>query len=162
MAVPSRHAGLSEELAELIASGVDMYVATRNAELLPESMLALAGKIHGDGCAMTVFLPEVTSAATLANLRENGQIAITISRPRDHKTVQVKGKATRIRPSDESEKDLQAVLRASLVEGFAHIGIPRSTSRRLVWWPSVAVDVQVNDVFQQTPGPHAGEPLSRV
>jgi hypothetical protein len=163
MPVPSRHAPpLSEELSELIASGVDVYVATRDAALEPLSMLAMGVKVHADGNAVTVYLPEALSAGTLANLRDNGQCAITISRPQDHNTVQVKGTATHIRPGKPAEKDLLAVLRAGLIEQFAIVGIPRAHSRRLVWWPCFAVDVAVSGVYGQTPGPHAGEPMPRA
>lgn len=161
MPVPSRNAApLSEELAELVASGVDVYVATRNATLLPESMLAIGVKMHGDGCRMTVYLPEALSAPTVANLRDNGQIAITMIRPQDHRAVQIKGRSLDIRPSQASERDLQAVCRAALIEQLAIVGIPRTATRRLVWWPSLAVDIQVSDVFVQTPGPQAGQPLA--
>lgn len=162
MPVPPRHAApLSEELSELIASGVDIYVATRDAALEPLSMLAMGARVHGGGCAVTVYLPEALSAGTVANLNGNQQIAITISRPQDHKTVQLKGIATGIRPGEPAEKELIAVLRAGLIEQFAIVGIPRHHSRRLVWWPSLAVDVAVNGVFVQTPGPLAGEPMAR-
>lgn len=161
MPVPSRHAPLlSEELAELIASGVDIYVGTRDAERAPESMLAMGAKVHEGGCTLTVYLPEALSKATVANLKSNGQIAICLSRPRDHRSVQVKGSVVRIRASEPADRELQAVHRAALVEQFAGVGIPRSATRRLVWWPSLAVEVAVNAVYDQTPGPRAGEPLS--
>lgn len=166
MPVPSRHAParaaspLSEELGELIASGVDIYVATRDATLEPESMLAIGAKIHDGRCAISVYLPEVVSAPTLRNLADNGQIALTISRPRDHRTVQLKGTATGTRRAEAVDKELILVARAALVEQFACVGIPRSATRRLVWWPSIAVDVEVSDVFEQTPGPQAGFPLA--
>jgi pyridoxamine 5'-phosphate oxidase-like protein len=163
MPVPSRHAPpLGEEIAELIASGVDIYVATRDATLTPESMLAMGAKVHADGYGMTVYLPEALSAATVANLRDNGQIAICLSRPRDHESVQVKGTLIGIRPSEATDRELQAVHRGALIEQFACVGIPRSATRRLVWWPSLAVHVQVDAVFQQTPGPRAGQLLTRA
>lgn len=161
MPVPARHAPLlSDDLAELIASGVDIHVGTRDADHEPASMLAMGAKVHADGCAVTVYLPEATCAATLANLKSNGHIAICLTRPRDHQSVQLKGSVTRIRASESADKEFQAVHRAALVEQFAGVGIPRSATRRLVWWPSVAVEVAVNAVFLQTPGPRAGEPFS--
>lgn len=151
---------LSEELAELIASGVDVYVATRNAALEPDSMLAIGVRVHADGCALTVYLPEALSASTLANLRDNGEIAVTMVRPRDHRAVQIKGRSIDIRPSGEDDRERQLVCRAALVEQLAAVGVPRTAARRLTWWPSVAVCVKVSDVFAQTPGPGAGEPLA--
>lgn len=153
---------LHEELSELIASGVDIYVATRDAELVPESMLAMGVRADADRCGITVYLPEARAASTLANLKDNGRIAITLTRPSDHKSVQLKGRVRQIRESGPSDRELQAVHRAALVEQFAMVGVPRGATRRLVWWPSVAVEVELENVFTQTPGPHAGEPIERA
>src|SRR4029078_10458649 len=130
-------------------------VATCDAELEPESMLAMGVRAHVDRTSLTVYLPTALSGATLANLRANGQIAVTLIRPSDHKAVQVKGIARNIRDSNEMDRELQAIFRAALVEQFEAVGIPRSTTRRLVWWPSVAVDVAIRETFVQTPGPRA-------
>jgi hypothetical protein len=164
MRVPPRdNRPITEEVTELIASGVDMYFATRDAALVPESMVAMGIKVHEAGCSVTAYLPEALSGATLANLRDNGQVAITLSRPRDHLTVQIKGTFVSVRRSTEAEKELQAVFRAALVEQFASVcGIPRSLTRSIVWWPSLAVEVTVHAVYDQTPGPNAGEPLARA
>jgi hypothetical protein len=158
--VPSGPAVLHEEITELIASGVDIYVATRDAVLVPESMLAMGVKPHADRRGVTVYLPEVIAPATLRNLEDNGRIAITLTRPIDHKSVQLKGRAIRTRRSEPSDRELQAVHRAALTEQFAAVGVPRSATRRLVWWPSIAVEVELEQVFTQTPGPRAGEPIA--
>jgi len=156
MAVP-----LSEEVIEFLASGVDACVATRDRELEPEAVLAMGIRAHAGGRHLTVYLPTLTSQATRRNLEDNGDIAITLERAIDARAVQIKGKATSIRDSDEADRALQSVFRSAMIEQFALVGIPRATTRRLVWWPSLAVDVEVREVFQQTPGPKAGEPLPR-
>lgn len=150
---------IAEDLVELIASGVDVYVATRDAQLEPESMLAMGIRAHQDRCSLTVYLPQSLADVTCRNIRDNGEIAVTLIRPSDFKSVQLKGSARDIRAATETERELQAVFRAALVEQLETVGVPRCASRRLVWWPSWAVDVSVREVFGQTPGPAAGEPL---
>ncbi len=152
---------ISEELLEHLASGVDIVVATRDAALSSESMLAMGAKAHPDRRTITVYLPTAQADATLRNLEENGQIAITAIRPSTHKAVQLKGRFKAQRNSGPSDRELQLLQRAALVEDMAVVGVPRSATRRLVWWPSVAVDVEVDSVFAQTPGPNAGQPLAR-
>ncbi len=39
--------------------------------------------------------------------------------------------------------------------------MPRAIARRMIWWPSVAIEIEVADVFVQTPGPGAGARLAR-
>ena len=156
---PSAPPPIPEELVELIASGVDVYIATRDSALEPESMFAMGIRTHADRRSLTVYLPQALADATLANLANNHEIAVTLIRPSDFKSVQLKGQATNIRPSTETDREFQAIFRAALVEQFEAVGIPRCVTRRLVWWPSLAVDVNVRDVFGQTPGPASGDRL---
>ena len=151
---------LSDEIVELISSGVDVYVATRDRHMKPESMFVMGLEAHAERTEVTVYLPESLAAATLANLADNGAIAVTLSRASDLRTLQLKGKCKKIRPSNEADREKQLVFRAALAEQLAFVGVPRSTTRRLVWWPSIAVEVEVSDVFVQTPGPRAGERLT--
>lgn len=153
---------LTDEILDLMGSGVDVYVGTRDAALRPESMLAMGLRADADRRHVVVYLPEALAAATLANLNDNGAVAVTLSRAGDLKTVQLKGTTTAIRPSDEADREFQLEYRAALAEQLAFVGVPRSATRRLVWWPSLAVTVQISDVFDQTPGPKAGERLSSV
>jgi len=153
---------LFEELSEHMASGVVIYVATRDAALAPEATIAMGAKAECDRGVVTVYVPSVLAAATQKNLEDNGEIAVTLTRPSDHKSIQLKGRAVAQRPALDSEREFQAVHRAALTEQFAGVGIPREISRRIVWWPSLAVEIDVREVYAQTPGPRAGERISGV
>src|SRR6187399_148187 len=148
---------LSDEIVELMGSGVDVYVATCDAQMMPESMFAMGLEPHANRAGVTVYLPANLAQATLKNLEENAAIAVTLSRASDLRTLQLKGKCQQVRPSTDADREKQLVFRAALTEQLAFVGVPRSATRRLVWWPSIAVEVAVSDVFVQTPGPRAGE-----
>ena len=152
---------ISEELVEYFASGVDVYVATRNDELLPESTLAMGLRVHPDRKTVTVYIPNVTAARTLANLegKVDAPIALTFCHPPTERALQLKGRCTGVRPSTANDRELQQVFRSALIASFAAVGVPRAQTRGLPWWPSTAVDVEVSELFRQTPGPDAGEPL---
>jgi Pyridoxamine 5'-phosphate oxidase len=149
------------ELVELVASGVDVYVATRDAELEPESMMAMGVRVHRELGTITVYLPTALADETLRNLEDNGQIAVTMIRPSDFKAVQLKGVCRSVRPSTETDREFQSIFRAALVGQLEIVGVPRCISRRFLWWPSVAVELTVQEAYGQTPGPAAGEPLAR-
>jgi hypothetical protein len=153
---------LTEELVEHMATGVEVYVGTRDARLAPESMLAMGVKAHPDRRTVTVYLPLALARATLENLADNGQVAITLIRASTYKGIQLKGRCVGRRDSNAADRDLQAVHRAAMVEELAVVGVPRSATRRVHWWPSVAIDVEVDAVFVQTPGPKAGEPFQKL
>jgi hypothetical protein len=151
---------ISDDLLELFASGVDLYVATRSRDLVPESMLGMGVRVHPDRQRVTVYLPTVAAAATLANLEDNGQIAATLCHPPDHRTIQLKGRCTGVRASAATDREHQEVFRSAMVEALACVGVPRALIRGLPWWPSTAVEFEVESIYAQTPGPDAGEPLA--
>jgi Pyridoxamine 5'-phosphate oxidase len=151
---------LSDDLLELFASGVTLYVATCSAERMPESVPGMGIRVHPDRRSVTVYVPTARAAATLSNLRASNQVAATLCHPPDHRTVQLKGRCTGFRDGTDADREAQEVFRAALVATFAEIGIPRALTRTLPWWPSTAIDFEVRDVYVQTPGPNAGELLS--
>lgn len=150
---------ITDDLLELFASGVDMYIATRSADRMPESVLAMGVRVHRDRRAVTVYVPKELAALTLANLQDNGRAAVTLSHAPTHRTVQLKGRCVGVRDSTENDREIQEIYRASLAATLAVVGVPAALTRGVPWWPSVAVEVEVGDVYTQTPGPNAGERL---
>jgi len=149
---------------EYVARGLEglaaIHVATRDASLVPDEVMAAAAVLSRNGERLTVYLPDATSATSLANLRENGAIAVGLSEPRTHRTVQLKGTAEEIRPAREDERE--AVLRhaASFDAQVEAIGLPPTVLRRRAKWPCHAVTFEVAGAWEQTPGPGAGAPLA--
>jgi hypothetical protein len=88
-------------------------------------------------------------------------VALSLTRPSDDKSMQIKGKSRGVREATEAERSTQELLRGAMVEQLAVVGLPRAFTRRMPFWPSVAIDIDVTDVFVQTPGPSAGMPLTR-
>jgi len=148
---------LPEEHVTFVESGVSVLVGTRDAHLKPFGMRGVGAKVHADRKTLTIFLPTPTSVRALENLRDNGRIAITFTRPIDHRSMQLKGKAIAFREANEDERPLLE----SWVEGWARhlevVGLPRALGSRLTFWPAMAVDVAIEASFHQTPGPSAGK-----
>jgi hypothetical protein len=40
------------------------------------------------------------------------------------------------------------------------IGLPRRVTHRIAHWPAFAIEMTVEQIFDQTPGPKAGVPLA--
>src|SRR5688572_25547237 len=104
-------ARVPEEIVELMSSGVDVYVATRDRELEPEAMLAMGIKANAERTIVTVYLPAALAATTCKNLEDNADIAVTLERASDLRAVQIKGRSLGVRPSSEGERELQSVFR---------------------------------------------------
>jgi hypothetical protein len=147
---------LSEELAEFVEGGLSMLVGTRDAALRPKVERAVGAFVGADRETVTVYLNKVLAAIAIANLDDNGNIALTVSRPYDHRSLQLKGKMLSMRESTEEDRAKQERWLTGFVEHLYIVGLPRSVVRTIKVFPSVAVTMRVEDMFEQTPGPGAG------
>lgn len=152
---------VSPELAAFLGSGLSVVVGTRDADLRPECAFAAGLEAHAGGARVTLYLAAEPAARTIANLRENGAVAITASRPVDYRTFQLKGRAVRVEEVPEDCRDAPIACREALAGQLEAVGWERSLTRRLSVWPCVAVEVELAAVFEQTPGPRAGAHLGR-
>lgn len=159
MRYPPPAVGVAGQLPPLLEGLVAVHVATRDAALVPDEVMAAAALLEPDGRSLTVYLPDATSATALANLRENGQIAVVLSQPITHRTVQLKGRVETIRPAGEDEREAVERFAAAFDAEVAAIGLPPAALRRRNRWPCTAATFAVREGFEQTPGPRAGEPL---
>ena len=136
-----------------------IHVATRDAALLPDEVTAAAALLDADGRRLTVYLPVATSGTSLENLRDNGAIAVVLSQPLTHRTVQLKGRAETIRPARDDEREAVERHAAGFDAEVEAIGLPPAVVRRRAKWPCHAVTFVVAEAYEQTPGPRAGEPM---
>jgi hypothetical protein len=147
---------LSEELAEFVEGGLSMLVGTRDAALRPKVERAVGAFVSADRQAITVYLNQALAAQSVANLHENGCVALTLSRPYDHRSLQIKGRMLSLREGTEEDRAMQERWLAGFVEHLYIVGLPRSVVRTLKVFPSIAVTMRIDDLFVQTPGPGAG------
>lgn len=148
---------VSQDLAELFEGGVSILIGTRDSALRPECTRGVGAVVHPDRSRLTIYLPVETSAIAIANLRDNGLVAVGFSSMLDHRTHQVKGKVEEIREATEADREIVARYHVAFSEVLYMTGIPRALSRTMNVWPCHAITFEATDIFVQTPGPNAGE-----
>jgi hypothetical protein len=148
-----------ERLEPLLEGLVAVHVGTRDAGLRAEEVMAAAALLDPDGTRLTVYLPVATSGQSLANLRDNGAVAVVLSQPLTHRTVQLKGRVETIRAAREDEREAVERHAAGFDAEVEAIGLPPTVVRRRSKWPCHAVTFVVAEAYEQTPGPRAGEPM---
>jgi len=155
---------IDDALKAFLESGVSVVVGTRDERLVPEIVRAWGPHVNRDRRSIRLCVPEATSIRTRTNLVTNGRIAVAFSLPSTYETVQLKGR--HLRATEPSADDRHRVDRHR--ESFAavneSIGVPRA--RNEVFWRRelagsplfVTIQFQIDAVFNQTPGPAAGDP----
>jgi hypothetical protein len=145
------------QLFDLLQTGVSIVVGTRDSSLMPESTRAWGIHVAKDRASVTIFLTEAISHKTLQNLQDNGLVAISCTRPTDHVACQLKGRLRTIRQAGKADREHSTSWHRDFVQELVAIGVPPGTCEAWITGPAVAVEVDVTDVFYQTPGPGAGE-----
>jgi hypothetical protein len=145
-----------ETLLAQLAPGRSVLVGTADVSGWPACCRGIAILVDPDGQGVTVYVPVATGAETVANVASTGRIAIICSEPVSHSTLQLKGRTRAVRVAAEHEAPAMNAWFDRFTDVLASIGLPRGISRAMSRWPAFAIEVAVEAVFEQTPGPRAG------
>jgi hypothetical protein len=161
---PVQPIALDPELAAFLQEGVSIHAASRDANHVGNLSRGVGVRLSADRTRLTVFLLASHSGAMLADYRANGQIAVVITLPSTHQTIQLKGSDTAVEPVQESDHLLIARTREGFAKELGKLGWEASMPETLVAGAPadvVAVGFTITAAFVQTPGPTAGTPLAR-
>jgi len=145
-----------EAVLRQLGPGTSILVGTVDPSGWPSCCRGVAVVVAPDREGMTVYVPVATAAQTIANIASNGRVAVVSSEPVSHSTVQLKGRARGVRVAGEEEAEAVQAHFDRFVDVLDSVGLPRGISRTMSRWPAFAVDLAVEAIFEQTPGPRAG------
>jgi hypothetical protein len=160
---PQSAVTLEPEIAEFLAQGLSIHMATRNARLEPHGVRVVAALVDTDDAGdsyVTAFVPAADAAPMLANLNNNGQVALAFARPADDRAFQVKGESVDVRQAAPTERAAVQDQWQRFQAQMQMIGIPPEATVGWGTWPCMAIRLRVVAVFDQTPGPGAGARLA--
>ena len=151
---------IQPQLAEFLQQGVGIYIGTRNASVEPNGARAIAARVEEDGARLIVYLADVAAERVLPDLHANGQAAVTFGRPVDERAVQVKGTFVAARAARDDEKPLLEAQWEGFTRQLEMIGVSREARSAWATWPATAIALKPTAIFEQTPGPSAGQQLA--
>jgi hypothetical protein len=151
---------LSRQLSDFLEEGLSTHIGSRNERLEPSAARVTALRAEADGRHLVAFVPTVAAAQLLADCRANGQVTVVCARPPDERGCQVKGAFVEAWEAREDERSLVASQWERFRDKLEGIGLPRVATDGWVMWPCTAIRFRVQAVFDQTPGPGAGAPLT--
>ena len=136
------------------------FAGTRDANLVPAGHRVPGWHVDQSGRMLTVFMADDASAPRLLEaLRDNGRIALTFEEIGTHETYQVKGRYLSHRPVRREEIELAEATRERFARSLRSLyNDEQMTALMTASIPQagLAVEVGVDEVFIQTPGPGAG------
>ena len=154
--IPGKIIRFLEERASIAFAG------TRDANLVPRGH-RVAGWLVGDGGrTLTVLVPESSTPHLVESLQDNGRIAVTLEQVGTHETYQLKGRYLSHRPVRPSDADVASRTRERFAKGIRSLSPPGVAELLApsIPAPSLAIEIEIHEVFLQTPGPGAGTRLA--
>jgi hypothetical protein len=135
------------------------FAGTRDGHLVPSGHRVSGWQTDAAGRTLTAFVPQPPASRLVESLLDNGAIAVTISEAGTHETYQFKGRYLNHRPVQPAETAIATRVRERFAKGL-HSLFPddrmASLLKASIPAPSLAVEIEVHEVFLQTPGPGAG------
>jgi hypothetical protein len=147
---------MDRALADFLESGVVIIMGTRDADLRPHVTRVCGARVSDDRRDVRVFISRSQGDECLGDLRDNGAVAVTFSRPTDYTTYQAKGSLVAIEEVAGDDRAWIANYLERITEVFTHVGFEPRKSARFWLDDLVAVRFRVEHCYSQTPGPGAG------
>jgi hypothetical protein len=149
-----------DALQKFSGGGVSVIVGTVDADGVPTCCRGIAIALPDNFETVTVYVPAATGQETVANLATTRRVAISCTHPLSHESLQIKGLTRGVRLAPPSDEAFITRRLEEFGEVLAAIGLPKHVWRSVAHWPAFAIDVSIEQVFDQTPGPKAGAAIA--
>lgn len=151
---------LTDDHARFITGRASITAASRDARRVPSVVRAAACRLSADRATVTLLLATQQSGQVLADIAATGAIAVVFSEPSTHRTLQFKGSDARASAVEAGDEALVAAHRQAFVDEIVPLGYTRELALTVHSVPQgelSAIRFTVAEIFEQTPGPRAGE-----
>ncbi|MCB1956102.1 MAG: pyridoxamine 5'-phosphate oxidase family protein [Rhodocyclaceae bacterium] len=151
-------------LARFVSGQMSMHVAACDARGFPTLVRGVGYRIDpGQPARLRVLVPQSQSEPVLRALAANGRIAVVLSEPASHRTLQLKGGDARVESVEPADVAAMAPYVEAMVDHLRAFDTPEPFMRALLACSAgelAVVSFTPAEVFGQTPGPQAGARLA--
>ena len=151
---------LSTDDAHFITRGLSITLASRDLRHVPSLSRALACRFSDDGRQLILILSRQQSTDLLRDVVTTGHLAVVITEPSTHRTLQLKGSDATVSAIADDDLEVIEQSRTHFGADILPLGFDAAFNQRLYACARndlCRILVTPTDVFQQTPGPAAGE-----
>ncbi len=135
-----------------------MSLGTRDSNLKPDYS-RVVGTALSEGNILKFYLGKEKSDKTISNLDDNGFIALTMVHPLNYRCLQIKGRCIRHYEADSSEMVNVNNYLDLFGSVIAKMGLPEDAVYNWPHDPAIVVEMELDEVYEQTPKKGAGEKL---
>lgn len=154
---------IPQEIIDAATGAYFCYVGSRDEALIPTIVRFWGMDFRASEDIVIVFIVAGQGEQTLKNSQQNGRLTATLTRWPDFQSYQLKGQFLQARAMTEEEVTFQQQYRIQPVQAVTtDFGFPVEPAERYVHYADLAIEIKVETVFNQTPGPGAGKMLALI
>jgi hypothetical protein len=147
------------ELMEVVDAGSGLVVGTVGPGGEPRATRAWALTVTDAATRRIRLVMSADDRASVDNLA-TGRVTVTGADVSTLRAVQLKGRVEAVRPAEPDDVDVMIQHSSTFFRAVHDVdGNPMALLERMLPTEIVVVDVVVDEVFDQTPGPTAGSPV---
>jgi xanthine/CO dehydrogenase XdhC/CoxF family maturation factor len=152
----------ADELMSILENGAGLVVGTVSADGTPRADRAWAASVVDADSRRIRFVMSADDAAVVGNL-QSGRVSLNGADVRTYQSIQLKGRPVVVEVPTATDVDLARHQSETFFEAV-HLtdGNPVEALRRMLPLQMVAVEMIVEESFDQTPGPSAGAALTET
>jgi hypothetical protein len=152
---------IPKEVIDVTNSQYFAYLGSRDGQLAPTVRMTWGVDFAADEDIATSFVIQAQYEQMLNNFQQNGRIALSYSDLSTHVAYQLKGHFLQARPLTEEEVALQQQYRREIINFLTEFaGYPEERLNVVAHLADLAIDLKVEKIFNQTPGPGAGKEIT--
>lgn len=155
---------LHDSIVAFIEREVAIDLASASADHHPSSCRGFACRVAPDRQRVTLFVRREEARQLLQDVLVQDAIAVVFCLPETEAAIQIKGRQVALSAvSADDMLDVQRY-RDAFIDGIVRIGHPRPFAEVYMAVEAgqmAAISFQPDAVFEQTPGPRAGQPVDQ-
>lgn len=155
---------LTDPTVAFIEREVAIDLASASADHRPSSCRGFACRASPDRQRLTLFVRREEARQLLQDVLAQDVIAVVFCLPETEAALQIKGRQIALSAASADDMlDIQRY-RDAFIDGIVALGYPRPFAEAYMAvdvGQMVAISFQPEAVFEQTPGPRAGQPVGQ-
>jgi hypothetical protein len=151
---------IGPELRARLAEGYAAVAATCDERLRPALARVWGMEVSPDGRQLTFCVEAPPGSRMRANLERGSMVALTATKPTTYRSMQVKGRLRSIREPTVEDLSRAVGQRDAFADNVVPLGIEPARGVRFMREETLfTAVVDVEELYDQTPGPSAGARL---
>ncbi|MGC4059502.1 MAG: hypothetical protein QM749_01055 [Aquabacterium sp.] len=154
---------LSDSTVAFIQREVAIDVASCSPQLRPSACRGFACRVAPDRQRLTIFVRRGEASQLLQDVLTQDVIAAVFCLPENEVAIQIKGSGVSLSAATAQDAAAVEVYRQAFVDAIVKLGYNRDFGLAYMATEEgqlVAVSFTPEVIFEQTPGPRAGQPMS--